>query len=248
MFHSTKLFKLFFGLCFLVFFLSSFHADQGRLSVHLESKRLHKGQVITTIADMYFKNSDGSLVVHYIKPNDYVFITNAVGEAKVYYPDKNEVIVSQNDLFSSENDVLYTFLSNRHSDMGLKEGGFTLTSSRKDEKNYLVTTWVPQAPQKSLVSKIELVHEGFFPIYMSYYGSNGKVYKKTYFSSYYTKGASPFPTQIIEIDYLPKNDSIVSRKRYSDIRINGEANSSYFGYTVPSNAKLIKLQPKAKNK
>jgi hypothetical protein len=228
--------------------LVAFTADQSRISVHLESKRLHNGQVVTTVADIYFRNSDGVLVIHYIKPNDYVFMTNANGEAKVYYPNKNEVIVSQNEMFSSENDILYTFLSNRHSDMGLKEGGFILTSSTRDKNNYIVTTWVPQAPQKSPISKIELVHEEYFPIFMSYYNTNGKVFKKTYFSAYYTKGANPIPTQIIDIDFLPKNDSIVSRKKYSDIRINGEANSTYFNYTIPANAKLIKLQPQSKSK
>lgn len=245
--YRKKIYKII-SIILIIAALFGFKADQGRISVHLESKRLHKGQVITTVADIFFRNSDGVLVIHYIKPTDYIFITNASGEAKVYYPGKNEVIVTQNEMFSSENDILYTFLSNRHSDMGLKEGGFILTSSTRDKNNYIVTTWIPQAPQKSPISKIELVHEDYFPIYMSYYGTNGKVFKKTYFSAYNTKGPSPIPMQIIDVDYLPKNDSIVSRKRYSDFKINGAANSPYFNYTIPANAKLVKLQPQTKSK
>lgn len=210
-----------------------------RTSVHLESQRLYKGKVVTINADIYFRSEEGIMVIHYAKPKDYIFMTNSKGEAKIYYPDKNEVVLEQNQLFSSENDVLYSFFKYQSSDLGLREAGFTLSNSQVD-KSQTITTWIPPSLNVGEVSKIVLVHENYMPIYVAYYNLKGKPFKKAYYSNYYTSTNTPFPTRIVEIDYLPTGDSIISRKIYSDIRINKDANSTYFGFTVPANAKVIK--------
>lgn len=211
----------------------------------MESKRLLKGKVITVVGDIYYQYLNGTMSIHYTKPTDYVFLTNLKGEAKIYYPDKNEVITQQNQIFSSENDVLYEFLSNHQADMGLKELGFTMTSSKKEDK-MIVTVWTPDAYNSKQVSKVELVHENYFPIYIAYFNDANRIFKKSYFSNYFTSIQTPFPTRIIDIDYLPNGDSIVNRKIYSEVRINQEANSLYFNFVIPANAKLSNFSKKTK--
>jgi hypothetical protein len=217
----------------------SFITVGDRTSVHLESQRLYKGTVVTINADIYFRSDQGIMVIHYAKPKNYIFMTNLKGEAKIYYPDKNEVILQQSQLFSSENDVLYSFFKYQSADLGLKEAGFNLSNSEVD-KSQIITTWIPSSLSVGQVSKIVLVHENYMPIYVAYYNLKGKPFKKAYYSNYFTSTNTPFPTRIVEIDYLPSGDSIISRKVYSNVKVNQEANSSYFDFTVPSNAKVIK--------
>jgi hypothetical protein len=224
---------------FIAIISSSFVFVGDKTSVHLESQRLHKGKVVTVKADIYFRSDDGILVIHYSQPQDYVFLTNSKGEAKIYYPDKNEVILAQNQLFSSENDVLYSFLKYQSADMGLKEAGFNLTES-KIEKAQVVTTWMPSSMHMGQVSKVVIVHENDLPIYLAYYNLKGNIFKKSYFSNYYSATNTPFPQRIVDIDYLPTGDSIISRKIYSNIKTNQDANSSYFDFSIPANAKVLK--------
>jgi hypothetical protein len=233
-----KLSKLYWVFLILIFFcLTSLSSDNGKLSFHFEVKRLHQGKVITVVADVFFRSTEGIMIIHYLQPSDYFFTTNSKGEVKIYYPQQNEVVVQQNQMLSSENDVLYSFLSNQHADMGLKSAGYILTSSRT-ENFQLISTWTPPINQSQQISKIELVHENYLPIYTALFGPNGKIIKKTFYSNYYKDTQSPFPTRIVEIDYLPKGDSILSKKVYSNI--NKDINSPCFNFEVPANAKFIK--------
>jgi hypothetical protein len=221
----------------------SFNSDSRRISVTMESKRLHKGKVVTVKADIFFKYTEGILIMHYSYPNDYVFMTNTKGEVKVYYPDKNEVMVQQNQMFSSDNDALYFFLSNKLNDLGLKESGYKLQST-KFENGLTVSSWLPPAMLLNKISRVQLAHENYLPIYSAYYNAANRPLRKVYFSNYYVANQAAIPQRITEIEYLPNGDSVISRKIYSNINFDGQARSSYFDFKIPANAKLLTLRKK----
>lgn len=214
-----------------------------RVQMHMESQQLHKGKVVTIKADVYFKYIEGVMIVHYTHPYNYVLVTNLKGEIKAYYPDKNEVYTDQNAFFSSQNDVLYAFLSNNSSDLGMRELGFLMKES-KNEKGLMINTWIPKAQSAGKITKIEMALENYQPIFTSYVDAKGKTQKKMYYSNYYKGNGISFPQRIVSIDYLPKNDSIVNRKVYTSVLFDRQAVGSYFDFVVPANAKSIKVARK----
>ena len=223
--------------------LISFTSDNHRLSVRMESKRLFNGKVVIVKADLFFKYTEGTLLMHYFYPTDYLFITNSKGEVKMYFPDKNEVMIQQNQIFASDNDALYFFLSNQVNDLGLKEMGYSVASTRFEE-GITITSWLPPSWQIGRISKVELAHENYLPIYTAYYNEKSKAIRKVYFTNYYISSAAALPQRITEIEYLPNGDSIISRKIYSDIKFDLNASNEYFDFKIPANAKPITLQKK----
>lgn len=223
--------------------LISFSSDIHRLSVRMESKRLFNGKVVIVKADLFFKYTEGTLLMHYFYPTDYLFITNSKGEVKMYFPDKNEVMIQQNQIFASDNDALYFFLSNQVNDLGLKEMGYSVASTRFEE-GITITSWLPPSWQIGRISKVELAHENYLPIYTAYYNEKSKAIRKVYFTNYFMSSAAALPQRITEIEYLPNGDSIISRKIYSDIKFDLNASNEYFDFKIPANAKPITLQKK----
>jgi hypothetical protein len=227
----------------LGFVLISFSSDNHRLSVRMESKRLFNGKVAIVKADLFFKYTEGTLIMHYFYPTDYLFITNNKGEVKMYFPDKNEVVSQQNQIFASDNDALYFFLSNQVNDLGLKEMGYSVMATRFEE-GITITDWLPPSWQIGKISKVELAHENSLPIYTAYYNEKNKAIRKVYFSNYFMSSAAALPQRITEIEYLPTGDSIISRKIYSDIKFDLNSSSEYFDFKIPADAKPITLQKK----
>jgi hypothetical protein len=225
------------------FVLMSFSSDIHRLSVRMESKRLYNGKVTVIKADLYFKYTEGTLLMHYFYPSDYLFITNSKGEVKMYFPDKNEVMTQQNQMFASDNDALYFFLNNQVNDLGLKEMGYSVKATRFEE-GLTITEWLPPTWQIGQISKVELAHENYLPIYTAYYNEKSKAIRKVYFSNYFMSNAAALPQRITEIEYLPNGDSIISRKIYSDIKFDLNASGEYFDFKIPADAKPISLQKK----
>lgn len=225
------------------FILISFQADNHKMSVRMESKRLFNGKVVIVKADLFFKYAEGFLLMHYFYPTDYLFITNSKGEVKMYFPDKNEVMSQQNQMFASDNDALYFFLSNQVNDLGLKEMGYSVIKTRFEE-GITITDWLPPSWQIGKISKVELAHENYLPIYTAYYNEKNKAVRKVYFTNYFISSAAALPQRITEIEYLPNGDSIISRKIYSDIKFDLNASSEYFDFKIPDDAKPITLQKK----
>jgi hypothetical protein len=223
--------------------LISFVSDTHRLSVRMESKRLLKGEVAIVKADLFFKYTEGTLVMHYYYPTDYVFITNSKGEVKMYFPDKNEVMSQQNQMFASDNDALYYFMSNQVNDLGLKAMGYTVKATRFED-GITITEWLPPNLQLGNLSKVELAQENYLPIYTAYFNEKNVAIRKVYFSDYSITSAAALPKRITEVEYLPNGDSVISRKIYSDIKFDLNASSEYFDFKVPANAKAISLQKK----
>jgi outer membrane lipoprotein-sorting protein len=213
--------------------------SSNNISFHLETSTLSDQKVITVKADVYFRYDEGKMIIHYTYPAEMISITNNKGEAMLYDPKSNSVILKRGLNFSTTNDNIYLFLSERYSDLGLQEMGYKLSSKKKD-KGYAVSEWIPQNASSKVenADKIILAHENDLPAFMAIY-SNSKLIRKVYYSGYALYGNYFLPNRITEIAYL-KNDSIIQKKQYSGYTIGTAANSPYFSFSIPSNAKIIK--------
>ncbi|HPO64371.1 MAG TPA: hypothetical protein PKY76_00270 [Bacteroidales bacterium] len=210
------------------------------ISFQLESKTLSNQKVVVIKADIFFKYDEGRMITHYTYPTELISITNNKGEASFYDPKSNTVVFKRGIFFATSNDNIYLFLRERYSDLGLKEMGYKLVSQKKD-KDYIVTEWLPErANIKDNAEKIVLAHQNDLPVYMALY-SKGRCEKKIYYSGYSMYGSYFLPARIVEITYV-KSDSIVLKKEYSNYRIGMSAQSPYFEFTIPSNAKIITQQ------
>jgi hypothetical protein len=233
----------FLPFCFLFLNLTGMYSQSSqRMSIEMESKRLNNNKVVKIRAEVFYKFDEQTMIMHYLYPVDYMLVTNSLGEAKVYFPAKNEVMIQQDPLYSSENDVIFSFLSSQINDMGLQGNGFILKESRR-ENGLMITSWIPPAHLLNQVSRVELVNENFLPIYISYFGPKGKMFKRTYFSKYNSTRNTPFPERITEIDYLSTGDSIMSLKTYSNPKFENFSGTAAFDFVIPPDAKRV--TPKA---
>lgn len=193
--------------------------------------------MIVIKADVYYKYQEGKMIIHFLYPQEYYIIINNKGETKIYLPSINKVQIMQNWLFSSENDVMFNFLNNQISDMGLQSQGFSLLTTKMD-KNLMITTWTPPVQMSQKVSKTELVLDNYLPTFMGFWDQNGKMALKTYYLDYTVIDDITLPQRIIDIEYVANGDSVVSKKEYSNFMTGKDANSSYFNFTIPSNAQI----------
>ena len=221
----------------LFIFLTSFSYSQRNVSADVEIKQVAKGKVFTIKKSIYYQSS-GKLVVHFTVPEEYFIVTNSFGETKAYIPSKNEVTVFNDKTFSSENELLYYFFSNKIDDLGLKELGFTVTSIRTDNDN-IVKTYTSDKNEYKNISKIEMVYENYLPVYCAYFNPKGEITRKIYYSNYSHYSQLTLPTRITEIVYNSPVDSIVKREIYSNIKLNNATNNTLFEYEVPASAKFI---------
>ena len=103
---------------------------QKKISANVEIKQVKNNKVIVVEKDIFYQ-SNGNFVVHFTKPQEYYLVTNSLGEAKAYMPQTNEVVIMNDQFFSSQNELLYSFLSNEYKDFGLEKLGFTMQKDRK---------------------------------------------------------------------------------------------------------------------
>src|ERR1035437_7301533 len=111
-----------------------------KVSLTMNIKSLHKGKLIITEAEVFYKSLGGLIVTHFTKPFENITISNSRGEMKMYDPKENTIVQIQNPNFSSQNSIFYAFFNNLTQDMGLKKMGYNLSKTNV-EGNYLVTTW-----------------------------------------------------------------------------------------------------------
>lgn len=220
----------------LLLVLCSLTADNtSKISLKMESKSLVKGKLIKFQSEIYYLYKEGKMITRYIYPKEYFYISNKLGEAKLYYPDKNEVFVKTDKLFTTENNVLYIFLNNKTQDMGLIDLKFKVKDTRFED-GLTITTWIPPAEMLSRVTKVELVHENYQPIYSAYY-KDKKIIQKIFYYEYVIMNQFSIPQKITQIDYAPSGDSTVNKITISDIKLGLKANSQYFNYSIPADAK-----------
>ena len=219
-----------------VFVFSPFLPAQSKVSAEVEVKRVHKGQTVTIRKEVFY-NSNGKMVVRFVYPEEYFLVTNYFGEARIYLPKVNEVMLINDKAMSSESELIYYFLNNKMDDLGLKDQGFFLSDTRT-EQDVVVRTYIPQAP-KSNVSKIEMAYENHLPIYCAYFDTKNRIIRKIYYSEYQQWSLAAFPSRITEITYPAVHDSVVSRMLYYNVKTDRQAISPYFDYTIPPNAKIV---------
>ena len=93
----------FFNTIFLYVIVSLFSLGPGlqaqsnkRVCMHMKSQTMQKGQVLTTEADQYFLFPEGKIISFFESPEEYIFISNTLGEARIYRPRQNQVILQSN--------------------------------------------------------------------------------------------------------------------------------------------------------
>ena len=118
-----------------------------QICIHMKSQTLQNGKVLTTEADQYFSFPEGNIISYFQRPEEYVFISNPLGEAKIYRPTQNTVIIQSRELFTTKNNSLYFFLTNQTYDLGLRNLGLKVFDSEEDGQ-ILITRW--QAPPQML--------------------------------------------------------------------------------------------------
>ena len=229
---------VFTGMLFVIFAFTSFSPVE-KLSMKLVSKSLQNGKSITTQAEVYYKVSGGMLVTHIFSPVEYLVITNDKGEFKMYNIKDNTISQAQAADFSSENSFIHDFLNGSTNDMGLRKMGFQLKST-KVEDVMVITSWIPPLDIASKMSRAEVVHENYSPIYMAFYGKKDKLLSKIFYYNYQKMGELNIPLAITEFQYLPNGDSAITKRNYSEIKINEQVNEKWLNYKIPDNAKMVK--------
>jgi len=230
------------NILFVLFVLfCSVSYSQKKVSADVEIKQVVKGKVVTIKKTIYYQSS-GKLLVHFTVPEEYFVITNSFGETKTYIPSRNEVAIFNDPYFSSENELLYYFLSNKIDDLGLKDLGFTVVSTKMDGKT-LVKTYSSNKKEYQNV-KVEMAYENHLPVFCAYFNKKGEIMRKIYYSNYVYYPQFVMPSRITEISYNSPTDSIVKREIYSNIQI--DVNNALFDYEVPASAKLVEMPKKPK--
>ncbi len=207
-----------------------------RIMMSMKSQSLHKGKVVNVDAELYYDQLTGSLITRYIQPAGQVLKTNDKGELSIYNEKENTVTYRQGAEYSTESNMVLFFLQGKIQDLGLSDFGFQLMST-KFEEDMVITEWFPPAELFHLFNRIEMVHKDFVPIYIAYYDARRNLAKKVFYSQYEYLEDVSFPTLVTEFNYVG-NDSIINRIRFSEIKTNQQAVSSWFDYTIPEDAQL----------
>jgi hypothetical protein len=217
------------------------YSQQGRyISVHQQTEILEGKSKNTNNIDIYFDNHKHIITRHYSFPNEHVTIANALGEFKNYNFKTNEVSYNTLQALSSKTSVLYFFVNNLTDHLGLADQGFTLESSMYEGEFY-VTNWVAPVSIKN-IAKVKMVHKNGLPAYSEYLDNKGEVLKKTYYTGYHNLPWFRFPQKVIDIAYLSTGDSTITRTMYSDIQVSDVAESEYFNFEIPKDAKSVTIE------
>lgn len=210
-----------------------------KLSMKLTAKTLQNGKSIVTQAEVYYRVSGGLLVTHLISPLEYLVITNNKGELTMYDIKENSIMQSQAADFNSENSFIHDFLNGKTNDMGLRSRGFQITSTEVEE-NMVITKWTPPVELASKMNRVEIVHENYSPIYMAFYGKKEKLISKIFYYNYRKTGDLNIPLTITEFQYHPNGDSTITKRAYSEIKVNEQVDEKWLNYKIPDNAKIVK--------
>lgn len=207
-----------------------------RLTARMTSRQVSQGKSVTLRGELFYQRN-GNMLTRLTYPKELIILANRLGETRVYDPGQNTVILYQNPLFSTQTTQLAVFLTGNATDMGLTHIGY-VQKKTSYAKNLFVTDWALKQPdKKALIQRVRLVYSGSDPIYMHYTDGNDRILRKVFYANYQTIGARRFPTSTTDIVY-EKGDSSVTKTTYGDFRLNQQAQSPYFQYGIPANAKI----------
>lgn len=192
---------------------------------------------ISNEVDIYFDNNKKIITKYYHSTRNFIIISNSLGEIKTYYPASNEVAYNQIRELSSKRNLIYYFANNLTDNLGLSDEGFNL-SSNTFEDQYYVTIWKAPSILKG-IERVKMVFENRLPVYTEYQSLKGKVIKKIYYTNYKDFSQFRLPLKIIEINYLPSGDSIVTRTLFSNVKASSLADDENFNFKIPENAKPL---------
>ncbi len=226
---------------FLIFFIPQLRLiSQGKdlVSVSQETQVLSKGSKSIFKCDIYYNKEKDVIVTHHYYPAEFVKMSNRFGELKIYFPRTNTVTIQQNQSLSTTNELLYYFINNKQSDLGLSKEGFKLTGSTREE-GLMVTIW--QAPVSiKVIDHIKIVFNDMQPVYAEYMGVDGTIKKKIYYSRYTDYKFFTIPLRITEISFESKSDSTIRLSVFSNVRTNDFPDNNYFNFKIPDDAKISK--------
>jgi hypothetical protein len=231
----------FFIIVFSFLFLSNFllvAQEKNYVSVTQETQVLRQGAKSVFKCDIFYNKEKDAIVTHNYYPNEFVRMSNRFGELKIYIPSSNSVKIVQNEFFSTSNELLYYFVNNKLSDLGLSKEGFSLANTSQDG-DVSVTTW--KAPLGSkLINQVKVYFREMVPIYAEYTDLGGTISKKIYYSKYEDFESFRMPTRIVEISFVGISDSTISRSVFTNIRTTERPDGEYFNFSIPENAKILK--------
>lgn len=208
------------------------------VSVSQETQVLSKGSKSIFKCDIYYNKEKDAIVTHHYYPVEFVKMSNRFGEMKIYFPESNSVTIEQGQTFATTNELLYYFVNNKLSDLGLVKEGFKLISTSREE-DMIVTIW--QAPVSlNIISQIKIVYKDMVPIYAEYLGMNGLISKKIYYSKYSDFKTFRIPLRITEISFESKTDSTIRLSVFSNVRTTDFPDNNYFNFKIPDDAKITK--------
>lgn len=233
-----KIFTLIFVIMAVPSQTSLFCQAGDRVSVTQEIQVLSKGAKSIFKCDIYYNKEKDAIVTHHYYPAEFIKMSNRLGESKIYFPSTNSVTIQQSESLSTTNELLYYFVNNRISDLGLAKEGFKLVKTSHEE-DMLVTMW--QAPQTlKIINQIKIVFKEMLPIYAEYISTTGQIMKKIYYSRYTDFKTFMLPMRITEISFENKNDSTIKRSVFSNVRTSDFPDNNYFDFKIPDNAKISK--------
>lgn len=234
--------KVLFFLVVLVFLLPHtilLSQDKDYVRVSQETQVLSKGSKSIFRCDIYYNKDKDAIVTHHTYPAEFVKMSNRLGEAKIYFPKTNSVTIQTDESLSSTNELLYYFVNNKYTDLGLLKEGFKLVNTTREENNMVVTTW--QAPVSlKVVNMIKVVFSEMLPIYAEYLRQDGAIIKKLYYSRYTDLSNFRMPLRITEIIFNSKTDSTIRLSVYSNVRTSDFKDDIYFNFKIPDDARISK--------
>lgn len=208
------------------------------VSVSQETGVLSKGSKSIFKCDIYYNKEKDAVITHHYYPAEFVKMSNRFGEMKIYFPETNSVTIQQNQSLSTTNELLYYFINNKLTDLGLSKEGFKLINTTREE-GMMVTTW--QAPVSlKVINQIKIVFKEMLPIYAEYLGMDGVIKKKIYYSRYADFKTFRMPLRITEISFESKTDSTIRLSVFSNVRTTDFPDGNYFNFKIPDDAKISK--------
>lgn len=233
--------KYFLFVFIVVFFIPQFRLlsqFKDCVSISQETQVLIKGSKSIFKCDIYYSKEKDAVVTHYYYPSEFIKMSNRFGEMKIYFPETNSVSVQQNMMFSTTNELLYYFINNNVSDLGLSKEGFTLVNSSREE-GMMVTTWLAPSTLPGIY-QVKIVFKEMLPIFAEYSDKKGDILKKLYYSKYTDYKAFRLPLRITEISFHSKTDSTISLSVFSNVRTDEFPENNYFNFKIPDDAKITK--------